>query len=142
MIRDGVLAGLLPGQLLETRLVIETATSAYLSAPHNDEQATARLFIQKAAKAADESWQHTVSGQQGPRVAAPTIASLEHPSSASQDEDSDDMDFHCYIRGGRAGIALRAEVQEITESHPEVFTFDSACEGGTQSETEMESEQY
>ena len=64
MIRDAVLAGLLPEQLLETRLpkVIENA-STYLSALDNDEQATARLFIQKAAQAADESWQHTVSGQ-------------------------------------------------------------------------------
>ena len=90
MIRDAVLAGLLPEQLLETRLseVIETATSTYLSALDNDEQATARLFIQKAAQAADGSWQHTVSGQQGPGVAGPTIASLGHPGSATQEDDS------------------------------------------------------
>ena len=61
MIRDAVWAGLLPEQLLETRLseVIETATSTYLSALAGDEQATARLFVQKAAQAADEAWQHT-----------------------------------------------------------------------------------
>ena len=47
---------------------------------------------------------------------------------------------HCYIREGRAGIALRAEVQEITKSHPEVFTVDNACEIDMQ--REMESEQY
>ena len=95
MIRDAVLAGLLPEQLLETRLseVIETAPSTYLSALDNGEQATARLFIQKAAQAAGESWQHTVSGQQGPGVAGPTNASSRHPGSASQDDDSDDMDF-------------------------------------------------
>ena len=94
VIRDVLLAGLLPEQLLETRLseVIETATSTYLSALDNDEQATARLSIQKTAQAADESWQHTSSGQQGPGVAGPTIASLGHPGSASQDDDSDDMD--------------------------------------------------
>ena len=40
---------------------------------------------------------------------------------------------HCYICEGRAGIALRAEVQEITRSHPEVFTVDNACEVDTQS---------
>ena len=53
MIRDAVLAGLLREQLLETRLseVIETATSTYLSALDNDEQETARLFIQRAAQA-------------------------------------------------------------------------------------------
>ena len=70
MIRDAVLAGFLLEQLLERRLseVIDTATSTYLSALDNDEHATARMFIQKAAQAADESWQHTVSGQQGSRV--------------------------------------------------------------------------
>ena len=72
MIRDAVLAGLLPEQVLETRLseVIETATSTYLSALDSDAQGTARLFIQEAAQAADESWQHTVSGQQGPESQA------------------------------------------------------------------------
>ena len=90
MIRDAVRAGLLPEQILETRLseVIETATSTCLSALDNDEQATAKLYVQKAAQAADEAWQQTVSGLQGPCVANPTIATLEHPSSVSQDEDS------------------------------------------------------
>ena len=65
MIRDAVRAGFLPEQILETRLseVFETATPAYLSALDNDEQATARLYVQKAAQAADEAWQQTVSGQ-------------------------------------------------------------------------------
>ena len=58
----------------------DTATSTNLSAVDNDEQATAQLFIQKAAQAADESWQHTVSGQQGLGVAPPTIASLDIPA--------------------------------------------------------------
>ena len=49
---------------------------------------------------------------------------------------------HCHLRDGRAGIALRAEVQEITKSHPEVFTVDIACRFNTQSETEMELEQH
>ena len=49
---------------------------------------------------------------------------------------------HCCIREGRAGIALRAEVQATTKFHLDVFTVDSACEGDTQSETEMESEQF
>ena len=51
-------------QILETRLseVIETATSTYLSALDNEERATAKLYVQKAAQAADEAWQQTVSG--------------------------------------------------------------------------------
>ena len=49
--------------------------------------------VQKAAQTADEAWQQTISGLQGQVVINPTIASLKHPSSASQEEDSDDMDF-------------------------------------------------
>ena len=68
-------------QILEARFseVIETVTSTYLSALDEDEQATAKLYVQKAAQAADEAWQQTVGGLQGPGVANPTIASLEHP---------------------------------------------------------------
>ena len=44
---------------------------------------------------------------------------------------------HCHVREGRSGLALRAEEQEITRQHPEVFTLDS---GGlqTQRETDLE----
>ena len=111
MIRDAVLAGLLPEQLLESR---ETATSTYLSALDNDEQATARLFIQKAAQAANESWQHFVSVQ-GPGVAGLTIASLGHPGSASQDDDSDDMDFSAPQRGRLSAPQLQAQLSRLTE---------------------------
>ena len=80
MIRDAVWAGLLPEQILETRFsdVIETATSTYLSALDSDEQATAKLHVQKAPQAADEAWQQTIAGLQGLGVGYPTIASLEH----------------------------------------------------------------
>ena len=81
MIRDAVWAGLLPEPILEERLseVIETATSTYLSSLDNDEHAAAKLHVQKAAEAADEAWQQTISGLQAPGVANPTVASLEHP---------------------------------------------------------------
>ena len=94
MIRDAVWAGPLPDQILEARLseVIETATSTFLSALDSDGQATAKLYVQTAAQEADEAWQQTIARLQGPGVANPAIASLENPSSASQD-DSDDMDF-------------------------------------------------
>ena len=70
MIRDAVWAGLHPEQVLEARLteVIVTATSTNLSALDNDEQATAKLDVQKAAQAADEAWQQTVGGLPGPGV--------------------------------------------------------------------------
>ena len=117
MIRDAVLAGLLPKQLLETRLseAIETATSTYLSALDDDEQATAQLFVQKAAQAADESWQHTVSEQQGPGVAGPTVASLGRFGSASQDGDSDDTDFSAHRKGRLVAPQLQVQLSRLTD---------------------------
>ena len=56
MIQDGVTAGLLPQEPLETRLgaVIEAAISTNLRALVED-KATAKLYVQKAAQAADEA---------------------------------------------------------------------------------------
>ena len=94
MIQDGVTAGLLPKYPLEERLnaMIATPTSTYLAALDETDEATAKLFIQKAIQAADEARQHAVQRQQG-GVPSPTIAAIERPSSASQEEDSDDMGF-------------------------------------------------
>ena len=99
MIQATVLAGLLPKHLLETRLFagIGTATSICLSALDGEDQATAKLYPEKAAQEADEAWQQTIGGLQGPGVTNPTIASLEHPGSSSEDEDSDDMDFSALL---------------------------------------------
>ena len=64
MIQDAVLAGLLPKHPLETRLaaVIQTATSTYLSALDDEDKATAKLYVQIEAQAADDSWQQTIGG--------------------------------------------------------------------------------
>ena len=84
---------LLPDKILESSLSEVIETAAYLSSIDSDEQATAKLYVQKAAQAADEAWQQRIGGLQGPGVTNPTIASLEHPDSASQDEDGGDLDF-------------------------------------------------
>ena len=75
MIQDAVVAGFLPKQPLETRhnpprsprwrrplaAVIETATSAYLDALDSEDQAMAKLYVQKAAQEASEAaWQQTI----------------------------------------------------------------------------------
>ena len=59
MIQDAVWTGLLLEQILEARLseVVETAASTYLSALDSDEQPTAKLYVQKVAKASNEAWQ-------------------------------------------------------------------------------------
>ena len=51
------MAGLLPKQPLETRLaaIIDTATTICLGALDDEDKATAKLHIQKAAQAADEA---------------------------------------------------------------------------------------
>ena len=52
---------------------------------------------------------------QGPSVANPTIASLEHPSSASQDEDSDDMDFSAPRKSRLSAPQLQAQLSRLTD---------------------------
>ena len=91
MIQDAATAGLLPKQSLVTRLdaVIEAAVTACLVALDDVERATAKSYIQKAAQAADESWQQTVQGHNGPTATNPTVSEIEQSSFASQDDDDD-----------------------------------------------------
>ena len=46
----------------------------------------------------------------GPGVTNPTIASLEHPTSASQDEDSEDMEFSAPRKSQRSAPQLQAQL--------------------------------
>ena len=48
-------------------------------------------------------------------VAGPTIASLGHPGSASQDDDSDDMDFSAHRKGRLSGPQLQAHLSRLTD---------------------------
>ena len=107
MIQDAVWAGLLPEHLLETRLaaVFETATSTHLSVLDDEDQATAKLYVQKAAQAADEAWQQTVSGLQGPGAT----------SSASQEEDGDDMDFSAPRKSRVSAPQLQSQLSRLTD---------------------------
>ena len=72
MIQDGVTAGLLPKQPLAA--VIETALSTYLDALDDEDKATAKLYVQKAAQAAGEARQQTVGGLRGSSVTSPTVS--------------------------------------------------------------------
>ena len=117
MIHDGVTVGLLPKQPLETRLaaVIETAISTYLDALDDEDKPTAKLYVQKAAQAADEAWQQTIGGLQGPGVTNPTVSALEDPSSASQHEDSEGMDFSAHRKSRLSAPQLQAQLSWLTE---------------------------
>ena len=73
--------------------VIDRGLSTYFNALDDEDKATAKLYVQKAAQAADEARQQTVGGLRGSGVTSPTVSAFEHPNSAYQDEDSEDMDF-------------------------------------------------
>ena len=64
---------------------------------------------------AHESWQHTFSGQQGPGVADPIVASLGHLGSASQEGDSDGMDFSVPRKSRLSGPQLQAQFSRLTD---------------------------
>ena len=81
---------------------------------YNEDKATAKLYVQKAAQAADEAWQQTVGDLQGPRVANPIVSALEHRNSASQDEDSEDMDFSAPRKSRLSAPQLQAQLSRLT----------------------------
>ena len=70
-----------------------TATFTYLEPLDDGDRATAKLHVQKAAHAADEAWQQTTDGYNGPSVAASQSRQCQNLNSASQDDDNDDMEF-------------------------------------------------
>ena len=127
MIQDAVLAGFLLQQPLETRInaVIATATSTYLDALDDQDRATAKSKIQKVDQAAEEARQQTIGGLQGPTVTNPTVADLEHPSSASQDEHSEDMDFSAPGKSRFSAPQLQAHLSRVTAHSQKGGTPDS-----------------
>ena len=79
MIRDALWAGLPPKHPWGLALPRSSKQPPPpISAPS---MTKIKLYVQKAAQAADEAWQQTMGGLQGPGVANPTIASLENPCS-------------------------------------------------------------
>ena len=96
MIQDGVTAGLLPQQPLEERLdaIISAATSTCLSKPLT--RRTKQLqscLIKKQLRQEAKRGRKRSNASRSRAFQAPTIAAFELPTSSSQDDDSDDMDF-------------------------------------------------
>ena len=65
------------------------ATTASLDALDDTETPTARVYLQKAAQAADGSWQQTIQGHSGPTITNPTAADIEQSGPSSQQDDED-----------------------------------------------------
>ena len=101
MIQDAVWVGLL------CVAVIETATSTYLSAT--------KIKPRQSCMFRRRLRQRTIGGVQGPGATNPTIASLEHPGSASQDEDGDGMDFSAPGKSRPSAPQLQAQLSRLTD---------------------------
>ena len=117
MIQDAVMAGLLPKRPLVTSLaaIIEAATTTYLEALDDEDRATAKLYVQRAALAGDEAWQQTVEGHNGPTVTNPTVSEIEQSSSASRDDDDDDVEFTPAPRKSRLSAPqLQAQLPRLS----------------------------
>ena len=59
----------------------------------NSEKPTARLYLQKAAKAADDSRQQTIQGYNGPTIKNPPVPEIEQSGLASQQRWHDDSEL-------------------------------------------------
>ena len=109
MIPDAVLAGFLPKHPLETRLavVIETATSTYLSA------LMMKIKPRQSCTCRRRRRQQTKVGRK--QLGDCRDPSLEHHSSASQEEDCDDMDFLAPWKSRLSAPQLVAQLSRLTD---------------------------
>ena len=119
MIQDAATAGPIPKQPLLARLdaLTEPATAVYLEALDGSETPTAQLYLQKATQAADESWQQTVLGHNGPTVTNPTVSEIEQSGAASQDDDDDDSEltFAPHRKSRLSAPQLQAQLSQLTD---------------------------
>ena len=118
MIRGATSADLLPEQPLLAWLsaLVESASVAFLDALDDAEKPTTRLYLQKAARAAEESWEQTVLGYSGPTVTNPTVPEIEQGGSASQDDDDDsEPTFTPLRKSGLGAPQLLAQLSCLIE---------------------------
>ena len=113
MVQDAVWAGLLPKHLLETRLtaVIEAATSTYLSALDDDDQATAVVCSEGSSgsrRSLANNWRTAGIRRRKPDHRIPRTLP------ASLDEVSDDMDFLSALEEPSAP-QLQAQLSRLTD---------------------------
>ena len=76
---------------------------------------SAKPYVHKTAQAADEAWQQTVEGHDGPAVTSSTVSELEHSSSASQDDDDDDLDFSLAPQKSRLGAPQLQAFSQLSD---------------------------
>ena len=77
---------------------------------------TARLYRQQAAQAADESWQQTVQGHNGPTVMNRTVSEVEQSGSASRDDDDDsELTFAPHRKSRLSAPLLQAQLSRLSD---------------------------
>ena len=74
------------------------------------------FLFRKRLRQQKKRGRQTIGGLQGPDVTNPTMSDLEHPSSASEDEDSEDMDFSA-PRKSAAFTVNRSDLTVASEEH-------------------------
>ena len=116
MIQDELWAGLLPEHPLKTRLARRSSKQPPppISAHSmSDEQATAKLSVQKAAQTA---WQQTNLRTAGAGVTNPIVGIPRRDlGPASQDKPSDVMDFSAPRKSQLSAPQLQAQLSRLTD---------------------------
>ena len=95
MIRHAATASILPEQRLLVRLatLVGTASATFFVALDDPENLTTKSYLQKAAQAAEESWQQAVKGYNGPTITNPTVPDIEQSAHSSQHDDDSEPTF-------------------------------------------------
>ena len=117
MIRSAATGGLVAQPLLD-RLdcLIQTASADFVCTPDNSETATAQLYLQKAAQAAEEARQQVIQRLNGPAIVPPTIADVEQGTLTSQrDDDDSDPTFAPSRRQRLNAPQLQAQLSRLSD---------------------------
>ena len=117
MNRGAATVCLLPEQPLPARLdtLVGTASTALLDALDDSENPTARLYLQKAAQAAAESWQQTVQGYNGPTITSTTIPEIEQIGPTSQHDDDSEPTFAPHRKIRLSAPQLQAQLSRQSD---------------------------
>ena len=85
--------------------LVATATAGFLDTLHDNERATAHVYLQKAAQAADEAWEQMVP-----------VAEVERTDPAPQEnEDAQEVTFAPARRGRLDAPQLQARLSQLSD---------------------------
>ena len=102
--------------LVRLDTLIETATAAFFDALDDFEKPTAMLYLQKEAQAANDTWQQTIQGHNGPTIMNPKVPHVEQsgPSSQHGDEDTEPT-FASHRKNRFSGPQIQAQLFRLSD---------------------------